>query len=135
MDSLKCTIHDSAAAQSVAFLRNIAVAARRLTPVRGLLFVVLLQHKRRPPSGTQGAISHAKEAVPILFTSNWAKASSIKDGHLAGLGQSCCFGSEEPSSSKAPGSSAIPFLPQQSIRSGNLYLSRNTNRTLSSKNI
>jgi len=39
-------INDSAAEQSFAFLRKIAVAARRMTPVRGLLFVVLLQHER-----------------------------------------------------------------------------------------
>lgn len=39
-------INDSAAEQSFTFLRKIAVAARRMTPVRGLLFVVLLQHER-----------------------------------------------------------------------------------------
>ena len=39
-------INDSAAEQSFAFLRKIAVSARRMTPVRGLLFVVLLQHDR-----------------------------------------------------------------------------------------
>ena len=39
-------INDSAAKQSFAFLRKIAVAARRVTPVRGLLFVALVQHQR-----------------------------------------------------------------------------------------
>jgi len=38
--------NDSAAEQSFAFLKRIAVAARRMTPVRGLLFVLLLQHAR-----------------------------------------------------------------------------------------
>ena len=39
-------LNDSAAEQSFAFLKRISVAARRMTPVRGLLFVLLLQHAR-----------------------------------------------------------------------------------------
>ena len=39
-------INDSACEQSFAFLRKLAVAARRMTPVRGLLFVTLVQHNR-----------------------------------------------------------------------------------------
>ena len=38
--------NDSAAEQAFAFVRRIAVAARRMSPVRGLLFVLLLQHAR-----------------------------------------------------------------------------------------
>ncbi|CAL1136057.1 unnamed protein product [Cladocopium goreaui] len=39
-------INDSAAEQSFAFVRKIAVAARRMTPVRGLLFLASLLHAR-----------------------------------------------------------------------------------------
>eukprot|EP00438_Fugacium_kawagutii_P031201 Skav220796 [mRNA] locus=scaffold150:236840:244810:+ [translate_table: standard] len=39
-------LNDSAAEQSFAFIRKIAVAARRMTPVRGLLFLTLLLHAR-----------------------------------------------------------------------------------------
>ena len=39
-------INDSAAEQSFAFVRKVAVAARRMTPVRGLLFLTLLLHAR-----------------------------------------------------------------------------------------
>ena len=39
-------INDSAAEQSFAFVRKVAVAARHMTPVRGLLFLTLLLHAR-----------------------------------------------------------------------------------------
>eukprot|EP00438_Fugacium_kawagutii_P034998 Skav222689 [mRNA] locus=scaffold5100:4446:6524:- [translate_table: standard] len=38
--------NDSSAEQAFAFLKRLAVAARRMSPVRGLLFVLLLQHSR-----------------------------------------------------------------------------------------
>ncbi|CAJ1389805.1 unnamed protein product [Effrenium voratum] len=40
------SINDSAAEQAFAFVRRVAVAARRMTPVRGLLFITLMQHVR-----------------------------------------------------------------------------------------
>ena len=38
--------NDSGAEQAFAFVKRIAVAARRMTPIRGLLFVMLVQHAR-----------------------------------------------------------------------------------------
>ena len=54
-------VNDSAAEQSFAFLKRIAVAARRMTPIRGLLFVLLLQHVRNLHLETAGIQKHQRK--------------------------------------------------------------------------